>query len=70
MIDKISGAIMPPVIVRDKEDRHTLNVKIDVEDFYIILNSMTDSCGCQECRELVHKLKVALSQSNREEVQA
>jgi hypothetical protein len=70
MIDKISGAILPPVIVRDKEDRHTLNVKIDVEDFYIILNSMTDSCGCLQCRELVQKLKVALSESNRNEVSA
>ena len=65
MIDKVSGAIMPPVIERDKDDVHTLNVKIDVEDFYVILNAMTDSCGCGECRSLVLKLKTALSEANR-----
>lgn len=65
MIDQATGGILPPVIERDKDDVHTLNVKIDVEDFYVILNSMTDSCGCGECRGLVVKLKTALSEANR-----
>lgn len=66
MIDKDTGAIMPPVIVRDKEDVHTLNIKIDVEDFYNIINAMNESCGCFQCRKLAYQLGMALSKANRD----
>jgi hypothetical protein len=66
MIDKETGGILPPVIVRDKEDVHTLNIKIDVEDFYNIINAMNEGCGCFQCRKLSMQLGVALSKANRD----
>jgi len=66
LLDKLSNEIVPPVIVRDKEDRHTLHIKIDVEDYYNIINAMQDGCGCFRCRKLSYQLGMALSKANRE----
>ena len=66
MIDKDTGAIKGPKITRYRNDRHTLNIEIDVEDYYNIINAMNDACGCVQCRKLTPQLGVALSKANRE----
>ena len=65
MLDTTTGSIIAPTITRDKNDRHTLNIKIDIEDYYTIVNSLTDSCGCGQCGDLALKLKNALSQASK-----
>lgn len=66
MIDKDTGAIKAPKITRYRNDRHTLNIEIDVEDYYNIINVMNDACGCFRCRKLSYQLGMALSKANRE----
>jgi hypothetical protein len=65
MIDLQTGAITAPKISRFVNDPHTLNIEIDVEDFYTIVNSLTDSCGCAQCSDLALKLKKALSAARK-----
>lgn len=66
MIDTNTGAIKAPTITRDQNDRHTLNIKIDVEDYYNIINTLNDSCGCFQCRKLSYQLGMALNKANKE----
>ena len=42
MLDINTGAIKAPIITRDQNDRHTLNIQIDVEDYFNIINAMQD----------------------------
>ena len=65
MIDMNTGAIKAPKIRRFTNDPHTLNIEIDIEDYYTIVNSLTDSCGCGQCADLARKLKDALSLTNK-----
>lgn len=53
--------LQDPVVTRTNEDRHILNVNIDVEHFYNIVNVMRDACGCASCLELANKLLKSLS---------
>lgn len=64
MIDLTTGAIKAPKIERFVNDPHTLRIEIDVEDYFTIVNSLTDSCGCEQCLTLAKNLKQALSKSN------
>jgi len=66
MLDKETGAIRAPKIKRYRNDRHTLNIEIDIEDYFNIINAMQDGCGCFGCRKLSMQLGMALSQANRE----
>jgi hypothetical protein len=52
-----------PIVTRTTENRHILNVNIDVEQFYSIVNVMRDACGCANCLELANKLLKSLSES-------
>ncbi len=60
MIDINTGAIKAPIVTRLTNDRHTLKIEIDIEDYYTIVNSLTDSCGCVQCGDLARKLQTSL----------
>lgn len=66
MIDTNTGAIKAPTITRDQNDRHTLNIQIDVEDYFNIINAMQDGCGCFQCRKLSYQLGMAFAKANKE----
>lgn len=45
---------------------YTKTFSVDVEDFYSIVNSLRDSCGCPDCQRIARDL---LDQ-NREQIRA
>jgi hypothetical protein len=66
MININTGAIEAPKISRSTNDRHTINIEIDIEDYYNIINAMNDGCGCFQCRKLSYQLGMALNKANKE----
>lgn len=48
-------------ITLDPNNKHSLNINLDIEDYYQIINSLKDSCGCVDCLHLVNNLQESLS---------
>jgi len=46
-------------------DQELKELKVSLHDFYLIVNSMRDSCGCKECLRVTNNL---LAQSRGEAV--
>jgi hypothetical protein len=50
-----------PTVTRNSINQRSVDMNLDIEDFYTIINAMTDGCGCPDCSELVAKLKKSLA---------
>lgn len=46
------------VVVKDLGN-HRLSIEIDAEEYYTIINSMRDACGCPDCLILANALMVS-----------
>jgi hypothetical protein len=46
------------VVVKDLGN-HRLSIELDAEEYYTIINSLRESCGCPDCLVLVNALMLS-----------
>jgi len=50
------------VVVKDLGN-HKLSIELDAEEYYTIINSLREGCGCDECKNLANALMISRRQN-------
>jgi hypothetical protein len=52
------------VVVKDLGN-HKLSIEIDAEEYYTIINSLREGCGCPDCKILANALMISRRENKR-----